>query len=382
MRNYFNLALIIVAGFFFFNTLDALATNDEPEQIYELGEPLYYENEFLETARKFKDVPYTYGNPTSAEQAHLEAINRARMNPQAEANRLLAGNLNEGIDSDFISTDPKQPLTFNARLYEAARLHSQDMVAQDYFSHTSADGQGVSDRITATGYQYWTWGENIAYSSSTAPVDEVKEVVDFHDLFVIDAGVTGRGHRTNIFEENFREVGIGTAHGNYKGYDYSWFVTCDFGTSQNSDAFVLGVVYDDQNGDNLYTAGEGIGNVEITVVDSSGQSTNQTFTASAGGYGIPLPPGNYTIHATFADGSSDERSLNIDNQNIKIDFLLTTSSEPPPPPPSSETVPVYRFYSEQLKKHFFTRDTNEKDTIIATFPVDVWRYEGIVWRVF
>ncbi|MDM8543794.1 hypothetical protein QUF90_22185 [Desulfococcaceae bacterium HSG9] len=46
------------------------------------------------------------------------------------------------------------------------------------------------------------------------------------------------------------------------------------------------------------------------------------------------------------------------------------------------TVPVYRFYSEILKKHFFTRDANEKDTIIATFPVDVWRYEGIAWYVY
>ncbi len=31
---------------------------------------------------------YEYGNPTPAEQAHLEAVNRARANPLAEASRL------------------------------------------------------------------------------------------------------------------------------------------------------------------------------------------------------------------------------------------------------------------------------------------------------
>ncbi len=46
------------------------------------------------------------------------------------------------------------------------------------------------------------------------------------------------------------------------------------------------------------------------------------------------------------------------------------------------TVPVYRFYSQLLMKHFFTRDANEKNTIIATFPVDIWRYEGIAWYVY
>jgi hypothetical protein len=52
------------------------------------------------------------------------------------------------------------------------------------------------------------------------------------------------------------------------------------------------------------------------------------------------------------------------------------------PPLVEGTVPVYRFYSEQLKRHFFTRDTNEKNTIIATSPIDVWRYEGITYYAY
>ncbi len=32
--------------------------------------------------------------------------------------------------------------------------------------------------------------------------------------------------------------------------------------------------------------------------------------------------------------------------------------------------------------HFYTMDENEKDTIIAVFPVDVWRYEGIAYYAY
>ena len=45
------------------------------------------------------------------------------------------------------------------------------------------------------------------------------------------------------------------------------------------------------------------------------------------------------------------------------------------------TVPVYRFYSEHLKKHFFTTDENEKEHLIAN-AADVWRYEGIAYHAY
>ena len=54
----------------------------------------------------------------------------------------------------------------------------------------------------------------------------------------------------------------------------------------------------------------------------------------------------------------------------------------PAPTPVNGTVPIYRFYSEQLKKHFFTRDAYERSYIIAVFTADVWKYEGIAWYVF
>jgi uncharacterized protein YkwD len=54
------------------------------------------------------------------------------------------------------------PLSYDHQLATAARGHSEDMGLQDYFSHTSLDGRTVPDRITAAGYSYNTYGENIA----------------------------------------------------------------------------------------------------------------------------------------------------------------------------------------------------------------------------
>ncbi|MDM8553152.1 hypothetical protein QUF75_00260 [Desulfococcaceae bacterium HSG7] len=49
---------------------------------------------------------------------------------------------------------------------------------------------------------------------------------------------------------------------------------------------------------------------------------------------------------------------------------------------SSGAAPLYRFYSDHLKRHFYTISTNEKDSIIANFPVEMWRYEGVAWYVY
>ena len=96
---------------------------------------------------------YQYGNPSPAEQAHLERINRARLDPLAEAKRLLGGDLNEGISDPAlqISLTPKQPLTSNALLHAAARAHSRDMIDQDYFDHLSLDGRTPWERMAAAG---------------------------------------------------------------------------------------------------------------------------------------------------------------------------------------------------------------------------------------
>ncbi|WP_329204317.1 sigma-70 family RNA polymerase sigma factor [Streptomyces sp. NBC_00683] len=84
----------------------------------------------------------------------------------------------------------------NSKLATAASRHSADMVSRDYFSHTSPDGSDPGDRITAAGYRWSTYGENIAKGQSTP-------------ASVMDSWMNSPGHRANILNCAFKEIGVG-----------------------------------------------------------------------------------------------------------------------------------------------------------------------------
>jgi uncharacterized protein YkwD len=88
------------------------------------------------------------------------------------------------------------PLTVDDNLATAVRDHSEDMGLQGYFSHTSLDGRTVPDRITAAGYSFNTYGENIAGGQPTPEA-------------VIDAWMGSSGHRANILSPIFCDIGVG-----------------------------------------------------------------------------------------------------------------------------------------------------------------------------
>ncbi|WP_030019761.1 sigma-70 family RNA polymerase sigma factor [Streptomyces monomycini] len=89
------------------------------------------------------------------------------------------------------------PVHANNQLVTAARRHSQDMDARNYFDHTSPDGTDPGDRITAAGYRWSTYGENIARGQRSADN-------------VMKSWMNSPGHRANILNCDFKEIGIGT----------------------------------------------------------------------------------------------------------------------------------------------------------------------------
>lgn len=113
-----------------------------------------------------------------------------------------------------------QPLQLNEKLDDTAESHSQDMAVNHYFSHDSLDGSSASDRAKNEGYNYSTFGENIAAGQAT-PED------------VVQAWMNSPGHRANILNPNFKDIGIGYYYlANDSGYHSYW--TEDFGTALNS----------------------------------------------------------------------------------------------------------------------------------------------------
>lgn len=104
------------------------------------------------------------------------------------------------------------PVTVNATLTEAAQNHSADMAASRTMSHTGSDGSSPADRITRAGYNWSTYGENVAYGYSTPEQ-------------VMAGWMSSPGHKENILNCAFEEIGVGLAQpGDY------W--TQNFGTAR------------------------------------------------------------------------------------------------------------------------------------------------------
>ncbi|MEW2314494.1 CAP domain-containing protein [Streptomyces bauhiniae] len=104
------------------------------------------------------------------------------------------------------------PVALNSTLTKAAQDHSADMAAHNTMSHTGSDGSDPGSRITAAGYQWSAYGENVAYGYSTPEQ-------------VMDGWMNSPGHRENILNCSYKEIGVGLAQpGSY------W--TQDFGTAR------------------------------------------------------------------------------------------------------------------------------------------------------
>lgn len=285
-------------------------------------------------------------------QLVLELINRYRLDPAGEYDRLINSNgqavqsniqsaLNyfgvdlEALEDQLDDASPVAPLAWNANLAAAALTHSELMIEYDQQSHRVQNSNGnyvepgLGDRISDAGYTGWSnLAENIyAYA---------KDPLHSHAGFVIDWGFDAGdnsgnfqsngdgiqdppGHRINILSANYTEIGISFVAENNSSTDVGPFVTTqNFGNRFSYDPQVLGVVINDQDGDAFYDIGEGLGGVTVTLTGSNGTYT--TTTADAGGYQLEVPAGSYEI--AFSGGGLGgivTKSVSISGQNVKVD---------------------------------------------------------------
>ncbi|MEV0564351.1 CAP domain-containing protein [Dactylosporangium sp. NPDC050588] len=98
------------------------------------------------------------------------------------------------------------PVTLSPRLSYAAWLHSRDMADRGYFSHGSPRGSGPGSRVASAGYRWSSYGENIAWGQRSA-----REVMN--------DWMNSPGHRANILDCRFRNVGVAVAY-NGRGVPY------------------------------------------------------------------------------------------------------------------------------------------------------------------
>lgn len=282
-------------------------------------------------------------NPSGLEQEMLEHVNRFRNDPQAELDVLFSSHpsplmardpaVQDAIDffgvdgtvleAQFAALNPAPPLAWNEALYVAADAHNSLMIEFDSQSHQLPGEAGLLDRIVSAGYD-WEFsvrvGENLFAFSQTVSYG--------HAAFIIDWGFGPNGiqdpagHRVNILDQGFQEVGIAIrAESDPATTVGPLIITQEFGRRGNyGDPAVVGVVYDDLNDDGFYNAGEGLSGV--TVVLSGPSGTFMTTSLDAGGYQLKVPTGEYTAVASGGSlgGSIQQFNVSVGGSNVKVDF--------------------------------------------------------------
>ena len=129
---------------------------------------------------------------------------RTEGNVLAYSTNVTIGGLNDA-QNNARASNGLGPLALNNQLNAAAQAKAQDMVARNYWSHNTPDGNPPWLFITNAGYSYERAGENLAYSFDTSSA-------------VVTGWMNSAGHRANVLDDSFTQVGFGIANGtNYQG---------------------------------------------------------------------------------------------------------------------------------------------------------------------
>ena len=89
-------------------------------------------------------------------------------------------------------------MKFNAQLTALGERYAQDMINRKFFSHYNPEGQSPFDRMKQAGIGYSYAGENLAINSNVAAAEK--------------AFMNSSGHRANILNPNYTEVGVGVRY--------------------------------------------------------------------------------------------------------------------------------------------------------------------------
>lgn len=113
------------------------------------------------------------------------------------------------------------PLKENPKLNFSAEKKLQDMFVKEYFEHVSPEGVGVGDLGNQVSYEYILIGENLALGNFK------------DDKALVEAWMASPGHRANILNNRYTEIGVSVGKGTYNGKSV-WIAVQHFGLPKSA----------------------------------------------------------------------------------------------------------------------------------------------------
>jgi len=109
-----------------------------------------------------------------------------------------------------------KPLKESEILDQSAKLKLEDMFNNQYFAHISPEGIELKDLMKDVNYEFIVIGENLAMGNFE------------NDKELVSAWMESEGHRENILNEKFQEIGVAVKKGNFEGKEV-WIAVQHFG---------------------------------------------------------------------------------------------------------------------------------------------------------
>ncbi len=223
------------------------------------------------------------------------------------------------------------PLTFNQNLYAAASAHTRDMLENGYYSHFSLDALTFEERIRESGYDPLTTGESMGFFRLCGDATPEKGVdFLFERIFTDELKPDSAADRNILDDWGLKEVGISFIAGTSTQLggicsDQVSLLVADFGSSAvQLDPALVGIVYSDQDQNGLYSQGEGIPGVAISIDGPSGLLN--IYTNKTGGFSVALMSGPYRIVAQI-DELEMIKYVELEEENQAVMFSVCSVSE-------------------------------------------------------
>lgn len=203
---------------------------------------------------------------------------------------------------------PLAPLTLSAELQTAAQNYAQYMGEAPWWGHTGPDGSTPGSRITAAGYRWTAYGENIAGGQWT-PVD------------VMAAWMNSSGHRANILNGRFREIGIGVAVVASSPFGIYWVQ--DFGARDE-------VSLPSQPSITAVDPSRAVRGARLTLYGANlGSSGNVIFTTGVAGVVSGWSPNRVDV---MVPGEAQSGGVYVQTSAGVSNVVALQVTDPPPPP--------------------------------------------------
>jgi uncharacterized protein YkwD len=192
---------------------------------------LFFAQDYL----KQSDTPLSITTPETIEKM-IEGLNKDIQNTTTETVEKTEKIIEEIINPPPLIIEPKNPLSFEvpdltslgvfvwtniqrqansnlgaftrkSKLDEIAQARLEDMFEKQYFAHDSPAGENAGSIAEDVNYEYIAIGENIARGGFES------------DQVLVQAWMDSPGHRANILNSKFTEIGIAVGRGNWGDKD-------------------------------------------------------------------------------------------------------------------------------------------------------------------